>query len=226
MKLMKILVIEDEQKIADSIKRGLEQERFTVDVAYDGLDGYDMAASGDYSTIVLDLMLPSMDGTEICKNLREEGVDTPILMLTAKGELEDKIEGFHVGTDDYLSKPFAFEELVARIKALTKRKKDGIATKLQFADLTVDMTNFTVTRDGKDIQLSRKEFDLLVFLMRSSGKTLTKDQIIAGVWEYDSDVLPNTIEVYIGYLRSKIDKPFPTKPALIQTIRGFGYKIG
>jgi DNA-binding response OmpR family regulator len=167
-----------------------------------------------------------MDGTEICKNLREEGVDTPILMLTAKGELEDKIEGFHVGTDDYLSKPFAFEELVARIKALTKRKKDGIATKLQFADLTVDMTNFTVTRDGKDIQLSRKEFDLLVFLMRSSGKTLTKDQIIAGVWEYDSDVLPNTIEVYIGYLRSKIDKPFPTKPALIQTIRGFGYKIG
>lgn len=223
---MKILVIEDEQKIADSIKRGLEQERFTVDVAYDGLEGYDMAATGDYSAIILDLMLPSMDGTQICKSLRSEGVDTPILMLTAKGELEDKIEGFRVGTDDYLAKPFAFEELVARVRALTKRKKDGIATRLTHQDLVVDITNFTVTRDGKDILLSRKEFDLLVFLMRSQGKTLTKDQIIAGVWEYDSDVLPNTIEVYVGYLRGKIDKPFPGKPTLIQTVRGFGYKIG
>ncbi|MEP7166379.1 MAG: response regulator transcription factor [Candidatus Woesebacteria bacterium] len=223
---MKILVIEDEHKIADSIKRGLEQERFTVDVSYDGVSGYDMAASNSYDSIVLDLMLPGMDGMTICKNLREEKVDTPILMLTAKGELDDKIEGFRLGTDDYLVKPFAFAELVARLRALTKRNKDGIATILQVADLSVDTTGFTIKRASKSITLSRKEFDLLVFLMRHPGKTLTKDQIIDGVWEYDSNVLPNTIEVYIGYLRNKIDKAFPDEPSLIQTVRGFGYKIG
>src|SRR5688572_11343771 len=135
---MKILVIEDEHKIADSIKRGLEQERFTVDIAYDGITGYDMAATGNYDCIVLDLMLPGMNGMTICKNLRDEKIETPILMLTAKGELDDKIEGFRVGTDDYLVKPFAFVELVARVKALTKRTKDEIATVLTVEDLQVD----------------------------------------------------------------------------------------
>ncbi len=223
---MKVLIIEDEQKIADSIKRGLEQERFTADVAYDGTSGYDMAASNGYDTIILDLMLPGMTGIEICKDLRDEGIETPILMLTAKGELDDKIEGFRVGSDDYLVKPFAFAELIARVRALTKRRKEGIADVIDYQDLHVDTTNFIVTRDGKNVTLSRKEFDLLVFLLRHSGNTMTKDQIIQSVWEYDSDVLPNTIEVYIGYLRNKIDKPFADKPPLIQTVRGFGYKIG
>jgi DNA-binding response OmpR family regulator len=223
---MKILVIEDEHKIADSIKRGLEQERFTVDIAYEGVTGYDMAATGSYDCIVLDLMLPGMDGVTICRNLRDEKIETPILMLTAKGELYDKIEGFRVGTDDYLVKPFAFIELVARVRALTKRTRDEIATVLNVGDLRVDTTGFTIMRNSKFIALSRKEFDLLVFLMRHAGKTLTKDQIIDGVWEYDSDVLPNTIEVYMGYLRNKIDKPFPAQPPLIHTVRGFGYKIG
>ncbi len=223
---MKVLIIEDEQKIADSIKRGLEQERFTADVAYDGTTGYDMAASNGYDTIILDLMLPGLSGIEICAQLREEGVETPILMLTAKGELDDKIEGFRVGSDDYLVKPFAFAELIARVRSLTKRRKESIADVIDFKDLRIDTTHFNVTRDGKDIVLSKKEFDLLVYLLRHSGKTMTKDQIIQSVWEYDSDVLPNTIEVYVGYLRSKIDKPFPNKPSLIQTVRGFGYKIG
>lgn len=223
---MKVLIVEDEQKIADSIKRGLEQERFTADVAYDGTTGYDMAASNSYDTIILDIMLPGMSGVEICKDLRHEGVETPILMLTAKGELDDKIEGFRVGSDDYLVKPFAFAELIARVRALTKRRKEGIADVIDYKDLHVDTTNFIVKRAGKDLTLSRKEFDLLVFLLRHSGKTMTKDQIIQSVWEYDSDVLPNTIEVYIGYLRTKIDKPFPDSPNLIQTIRGFGYKMG
>lgn len=223
---MKVLIIEDEQKIADSIKRGLEQERFTADVAYDGTSGYDMAASNGYDTIILDLMLPGMTGIEICKDLRDEGIETPILMLTAKGELDDKIEGFRVGSDDYLVKPFAFAELIARVRALTKRRKEGIADVIDYLDLHVDTTNFIVTREGKNVTLSRKEFDLLVFLLRHSGNTMTKDQIIQSVWEYDSDVLPNTIEVYIGYLRNKIDKPFADRPPLIQTVRGFGYKIG
>lgn len=223
---MKVLVIEDEKKIADSIQRGLEQERFTTDVAYDGISGFDMAGEGSYDAIVLDLMLPGMTGMEICKALREDNIHTPILMLTAKGELDDKIEGFRVGTDDYLVKPFAFAELIARIRALTKRTKTDIATVLQIADLEVDTTNFTIRRAGKEITLSRKEFDLLVFLMRNGEKTVTKVQIIQGVWEYDSDVLPNTIEVYIGYLRGKIDKPFPQSKPLIHTVRGFGYKIG
>lgn len=223
---MKVLIIEDEQKIADSIKRGLEQERFTVDVSYDGTQGYDMAAGDGYDAIILDLMLPGMTGTEICKNLRDEHIETPILMLTAKGELDDKIEGFRVGTDDYLVKPFAFAELVARVKALTKRRKEKIADVIDFADLHVDTTNYSVTRADTPLTLSRKEFDLLVYLLRNQGKTMTKDQIIQSVWEYDSDVLPNTIEVYIGYLRNKIDKPFVGQPPIIQTIRGFGYKIG
>lgn len=222
---MKVLVIEDEVKIADSIKRGLEQERFTIDVAYEGLTGFDLAATGNYDTIILDLMLPGMSGLDICSSLRQENIETPILMLTAKGELDNKIEGFRVGTDDYLVKPFAFAELVARVRSLTKRTGRGILDTLTADTLVVDTQSFTVMRDEQELALSRKEFDLLTFLLRNRGKTMTKDQIIQNVWEYDSDVLPNTVEVYIGYLRNKIDKPFPHRPPLIHTIRGFGYKV-
>jgi DNA-binding response OmpR family regulator len=224
---MRLLIVEDEHKIANSIKKGLEQETYAVDVAYDGEVGFDLASSEDYDAIILDLMLPKMDGITICKKLRtEENVHTPILILTAKGEIEDKVEGLNSGADDYLPKPFAFAELLARIRALTRRPRQALNSTLSVEDLTLNSDTFEVERSGKKIELSKTEFALLEFLMRHPNKVLTKDQIINHVWEYDADVLPNTVEVYIGYLRNKIDKPSKDKKPLIHTIRGFGYKIG
>lgn len=223
---MRILVVEDEHKIANSIKKGLEQESYAVDVAYDGNDGYDLASSEGYDVIVLDLMLPGMDGVEICRRLRAENIHTPILILTAKGELDDKVNGLNSGSDDYLVKPFAFAELLARIKALARRPKDSLGTTLKYEDLVLNTLTYEVKRSEKDIELSRKEFALLEYLMRHPNVVLTKDQIIGNVWNYDADILPNTVEVYIGYLRNKIDKPFEDKPVLIQTVRGFGYRLG
>lgn len=223
---MKILIVEDEHKIANSLKKGLEQENYTVDVSYDGTEGFDLASSGNYEVIVLDLMLPGMDGLTICRKLRkEENIHTPILILTAKGEVEEKVEGLNSGADDYLAKPFAFSELLARIKALSRRPQQSVSTKLKVDNLTLDTANFEVKRDDQLILLSKTEFSLLEFLMKHPGKILTKDQIINQVWNYDSDILPNTVEVYIGYLRNKIDKPFKDKKTLIHTVRGFGYKI-
>ena len=222
---MRILIVEDEVKIANSIKKGLEQERFTVDVAYDGEEGYDLASTEPYDVIVLDVMLPGMDGIAVCNKLREEEIHTPILMLTAKGELDDKLTGLYSGADDYLVKPFAFEELVARIKALSRRPKQTTSQKLSIDDLVLDTETYEVQRNGKTIPLSKKEFTLLEYLIRHQGKTLTKDQIIQHVWNYEADVLPNTVEVYIGYLRQKIDKAFQGTKPLIKTVRGFGYKL-
>lgn len=226
MILMRILVIEDEHKIANSIKRGLEIEGYAVDVVYTGTDGYDLATSEEYDAITLDLMLPGMDGMQICKKLRSENIHTPILMLTAKGQIEDRVEGLNSGADDYLPKPFAFEELLARIKALTRRPKNGLHTVIKINDLELDTINYSVKRNKQNINLSKKEFSLLEYLMRHPGQILTKEQIINHVWDYDADILPNTVEVYIGYLRNKIDKPYPNSPALIQTLRGFGYRLG
>jgi DNA-binding response OmpR family regulator len=216
---MKILVIEDEHKIANSIKRGLEQENYIVDVAYDGEEGYDLAASEPYDLIVLDLMLPKMDGITLCKKLRSQDIHTPIIMLTAKGQLADKIEGLNSGADDYLVKPFAFVELVARVRALNRRPPKTQKTILEVGDLTLDPVTFEVKRGTKLIKLSKKEFILLEYLLRHSGKIISKDQIVSGVWSYESEILPNTVEVYIGYLRRKIGED------LIKTVRGFGYKI-
>ncbi len=223
---MRILVIEDEHKIANSIKKGLEQEAYAVDVAYDGEYGYDLAATVEYDVIVLDLMLPNKDGVEICSELREEHNHTPILILTAKGQLEDRVNGLNAGADDYLVKPFAFAELLARIRALARRPKESIETVLTAGDLNLNTLSYEVKRAGKNIQLSKKEFTLLEYLMRHKEQILNKDQIINNVWDYDADVLPNTVEVYIGYLRNKIDKPFKKNKPLIHTVRGFGYKIG
>ncbi len=170
-------------------------------------------------------MLPKKDGVELCRDLRAEQIHTPIIMLTAKGQLEDKVNGLNAGADDYLVKPFAFAELLARVRALTRRPKESVSTVLNVADLTLNSLNYEVKRAGKIIQLSKKEYALLEYLIRHKDQILTKDQIINHVWDYDADVIPNTVEVYIGYLRNKIDKPFEKKP-LIQTIRGFGYKIG
>jgi DNA-binding response OmpR family regulator len=220
---MKILIVEDEHLIATSLKKGLEQEHYTVDIAFDGLEGYDLAASGEYDIILLDLMLPGLDGISICQKLRSENVHTPILMLTAKSQLDDKVKGFNVGADDYLTKPFAFEELLARIRALSRRPQQTTNKVLTLADLTIDTTNYQVKRGAKEIRLSSKEYSLLECLVRHAGQILNKDQIIQYVWSYESDILPNTVEVYIRNLRQKIDQPFKKK--LIQTIRGFGYKI-
>ena len=222
---MRVLVIEDEHKIAQAIKKGLEQDNFAVDLAFDGEEGYDLASTEDYAVIILDLMLPKMDGVTVCKNLREGGVHIPILMLTAKGEVGDRVTGLNSGADDYLVKPFAFAELVARVKALNRRPKQSFNDKLSFEDLTLDNNTFEVKRGKEKISLSKKEFALLEYLMRHPKKILTKDQIIQNVWSYESDVLPNTVEVYVGYLRQKIDRPFPKLPSLIHTIRGFGYKL-
>lgn len=221
---MRIIVVEDEKKIADSLKKGLEQETFAVDVAYDGEYGYDLASTENYDLIILDLMLPGIDGLEICKRLREHNNQSPILMLTARGKIDDKVTGLNTGADDYLAKPFAFEELLARIKALTRRPRQSLPIILKADNLTLDTNSYKVTRGKKEISLSKKEFSLLSYLLKNKGNVVSKGQIISKVWDFDADVLPNTVEVYIGYLRDKIDKPFK-EPSLIKTVRGFGYKI-
>ena len=223
---MRILVVEDEHKIANSIRKGLEQESYAVDVAFDSQQGFDLAVSEDYDLIILVLLLPNMNGVEVCSKLREKQIHTPIIILTAKGQIEDKVTGLDAGADDYLTKPFAFEELLARIRALIRRPQDSVGTVLSCEDLALDTTTYQVTRGNKNIRLTSKEFAFLEYFLRHVNRVLTKDQIISHIWDYDADVLPNTVEVYIGYLRNKIDKPFPDKLPLIQTVRGFGYKIG
>lgn len=216
---MKILIVEDEHKIANSIKKGLIQENFIVDVAYDGEAGYDLASAEKYDAIVLDLMLPKLNGTELSSRLRKEDNHTPILMLTAKGELKDKIDGFENGADDYLVKPFAFEELLARVRALARRSVPLSSEELKIKDLTLNSRTFEVKMGKRAIELSRKEFSILEYLMRNSGRVVSKESIISNVWDYDSNILPNTVEVFIGYLRGKIGQD------LIKTVRGFGYTM-
>ena len=223
---MRILIVEDEHKIANSIKKGLQQELYAVDVAYTGEDGFDLASSEEYDLIILDILLPGIDGIEICRRLRELKIHIPILMLTAKGQIADKVQGLNAGADDYLTKPFAFEELLARVRALIRRPPDAKGEVLEIEDLSLNTLSFEVKRGQKKIGLTNKEFALLEYLLRHPKQILTKEQIINHVWNYEADILPNTVEVYLGYLRNKIDKSFPHKPALIQTIRGFGYKIG
>lgn len=220
---MRVLVIEDEHKIANSIKKGLEQENFAVDVVYDGDAGYDYAVSEDYDLIILDRMLPRIDGMVLCQKLRTEQIHTPILMLTAKGQIEDKIAGLDTGADDYMTKPFAFNELLARMRALLRRPKNYAGSIFTLADLSLNTSTFEVKRGGKNIRLSGKEFALLHYLLKHKNTIVTKEQIINHIWSYDANVLPNSVEVYIKHLRDKIDAQFE-KP-LIHTVRGFGYKL-
>lgn len=223
---MRILIVEDEQKIAEAIKRGLEHEGYNVDIALNGNDGYAFATLRNYDLLVLDRMLPGpWDGLDITKKVRDLGKRTPILMLTAKDKTRDRVEGLRGGADDYLIKPFAFEELLARIHALSRRAEGKITPVLRVEDLALNTESLEVTRGDKHLQLSKKEFMLLEYLMRNANQVVTKDAIIAHVWSYESEIMPNTVEVYVGYLRNKIDKPFP-RPHLIHTVRGFGYKLG
>lgn len=213
-------MIEDEHRIANAIKKGLEQEKYAVDVAYTGNDGWDLAVSEDYDAIILDLMLPGIDGLSICRNLRQAGRHTPILILTAKGLTRDKVDGLNSGADDYLVKPFAFEELLARIRALVRRPKNTLNPVLKVAGIELNTSTYEAKIGNKVISLSNKEFSLTEYLMRNAGKVLTKDQIISHVWNYDADILPNTVEVYIKGLRHKLGLNS------IRTVRGFGYRMG
>lgn len=222
---MKILIVEDEKSIAESLKKGLEMQAHVVDVAFDGGTGLDLAIGEEYDVIVLDRMLPELDGIELCQQVRAASVSTPILMLTARTAVSERVEGLEAGADDYLGKPFAFEEFVARVHALSRRVDTLPHQTLKLGDLELDRTTFEVTRAGKPISLSKKEFALLEFLMRHPGRVFSKEELAEQVWSFDDDVLPNTVQVYIGYLRNKIDRPFQEHEPLIQTVRGFGYKI-
>ncbi len=223
---MRILLVEDEHKIAGALKRGLEQETFAVDVEYDADAGLASALNDDYDLVILDRMLPgSIEGLQIAEQLRSADKHMPILLLTAKDQVRDRVAGLNAGADDYLVKPFALEELLARVRALLRRPKDEKGTILKVEDLTLNTVTYEVRRAGRPINLSRREFAMLEYLMRNVDRVLSKDQIISHVWDFDADILPNTVEVYAGYLRKKIDRPFQG-PALIHTLRGFGYKLG
>lgn len=224
---MRLLIVEDDYKIAAAIKRGLQRQSYAVDVANDSDKGLEMALSEPYDLVILDRMLPgSTDGIGILKRMRTDNIQTPVLLLTAKDNVLSRAEGLNAGADDYLIKPFAFVELIARVRALLRRPKNTLDTVLSYQDINLDADNFTATRAGKKISLTAQEFALLEYMMRNAGRVLTKEQIMQKVWSYDSDILPNTVEVYIGYLRNKLDKSFDDLPQLIHTKRGFGYYFG
>lgn len=221
---MRVLVVEDEHKIARALKKALEQETYAVDVAYDGDEGHAMATTEPYDVAIIDRMLPGdYDGVGIVKAMREAKVHTPVLFLSALGSVNNRTDGLDAGADDYLVKPFALEELLARVRALLRRPTEQQATVLTAGDLTLDTVSYSVERAGKHIQLTSKEFALLEYLMRNQGRPISKEVIISHVWDYDADVLPNTVEVYVKYLRNKIDAGSNTP--LIHTVRGFGYKL-
>jgi len=219
----KILVVEDEKKVASFIKRGLEEENFTVDVANDGEEGLYMAQANGYDLILMDLMLPKMDGLAVVKELRSKEVKTPVLCLTAKDTVEDIVSGLDSGSDDYLTKPFAFAELLARVRALLRRGSQERGAELTFADLRLDPVTHKVWRSDREIDLTAKEYALLEYFMRNPNQTLTRTMIAEHVWDYTFDSFTNIIDVYVNYLRKKVDRDFEKK--LIHTVRGIGYVL-
>ncbi|MBN2332619.1 MAG: response regulator transcription factor [Deltaproteobacteria bacterium] len=218
---MKILVIEDEQKVANFLQKGLKEEQYIVDVAYDGIDGEHLATSNDYDLILLDIMMPGKDGFEVLRSLRTRQINIPVIMLTAKEMVEDKLEGFAAGCDDYITKPFSFEELLARIRVVLRRGSGARSNILTFADLTLDLISHKVIRGDKEIELTAKEYALLEYLVRNPNRVLTRTMIAQHVWDYNFDSFTNVIDVYINYLRNKVDKGFANR--LIHTVRGVGY---
>ena len=220
---MRILVIEDEVKIAQFIKRGLKEEGYAVDVANDGEQGHFMLSSNEYDAIILDLMLPKIDGLTLCRTLRKDGCQTPIIMLTAKDTVKDKVKGLDSGADDYLPKPFAFEELLARVRVLLRKKDSRVQTQLKVDDLNLDLLTHKVTRGDREIDLTVKEYALLEYMMRNAGNIVTRTMISEHVWDINFDTFTNVIDVYINYLRNKIDSSFPDK--MIHTVRGKGYLL-
>ena len=220
---MRILVIEDEKKVAEFIGSGLAEEGYAVDTAHDGEQGYFLASTSEYDVILLDVMLPKIDGITLCTKLRAEDCQTPILMLTAKDAVKDKVRGLDAGADDYVTKPFAFEELLARIRSLLRKTYLHQGTRFQVDDLVLDTATHTVTRAGTVIPLSVKEYALLEYLMGNAGSVVTRAMISEHVWDINFDTFTNVIDVYISYLRNKIDKGRKTR--LIHTVRGRGYVL-
>jgi heavy metal response regulator len=220
---MKILLVEDDKHIVGFLKRGLEEEGYVVEVASDGEEGLELARDGEFDLIVLDILLPKVDGFEVCRRLRQAGNTTPVLMLTAKDDVEDRVRGLDLGADDYLVKPFAFEELLARIRALMRRHRNAEGAILRVGDLTINLLTREVKRGDQVIELTTREFELLKFLAHHPGRVFTRTQILEHVWGYDFEYSSNIVDVYIKYLREKIDRPFERK--LIHTVRGVGYKL-
>jgi DNA-binding response OmpR family regulator len=221
---MVILVVEDEEKIAHFVKRGLVEAGYEVEVASDGPDALELGRMKDYDAIILDVALPGRDGLSVCRALRQHRRTMPILMLSALGAVPDKVAGLDAGADDYLSKPFAFEELLARIRALLRKKDGSAGTVLECADLKLDLGTRKVERAGRPVDLSNKEYALLEYLLRHQGRVVTRTMIAEHVWNLDFHTSTNVIEVYINYLRKKIDADHPVK--LIRTLRGRGYQLG
>ncbi|BFU43182.1 response regulator [Krasilnikovia sp. MM14-A1004] len=220
---MRVLVVEDERRLADLLARGLREAGHTVDVRHTGGDGLLAATSGEYDTVVLDVMLPGLDGVAVCRSLRDRGIRVPVLMLTARGEVPDRVVGLDAGADDYLSKPFSFDELLARLRALHRRSTDRAAAALQAGDLRLDPAARRVFRDRSEIILSAREFDILALLMGRAGQCVTRYQILDEVWDGETDLRSNVIDVYIASLRTKVDKPFARHA--ITTLRGAGYRL-
>jgi heavy metal response regulator len=218
---MRILVVEDEKKVASFLKKGLEEERYAVDCAFDGEEALFMAEANEYDLVILDIMLPKVDGLEVLKQVRDKGATLPVLMLTAKDSIEDVVKGLDKGCDDYLTKPFAFAELLARVRALLRRKGREPAGELHVADLVLDPVTHAVSRGGKKIDLTAKEYALLEYLMRHADRVVTRTMISEHVWDYHFDPMTNVIDVYVNHLRGKIDVDSSQK--LIHTIRGVGY---
>jgi DNA-binding response OmpR family regulator len=220
---MRLLLIEDEKKLADFVARGLRAERFAVDVAYDGPEGWKLASAVNYDLIILDLMLPGLNGTELLRRLRRQGGKSAVLVLTARDATGDKVENFEAGADDYLTKPFAFAELLVRVKALLRRPALNHDHVLKVADLELDRLGQQVRRAGKRIELTSKEYSLLEYLAAHAGRVLSRTMIIEHVWDESFEGLTNIVDVYVRHLRTKVDDPFPTK--LIHTVRGAGYLV-
>jgi len=221
---MRILVVEDERKVASFIKHGLEEERYIVETAPDGITGLEMAMNNQFDAILLDVMLPGKDGFAVLAELRSAGVATPILMLTARGTTEDRVQGLDLGADDYLPKPFSFEELVARLRSILRRSSPEKSTKLRCGDLILDTVSHLAFRFGKEIELTTKEYALLEYLIKNKNRILSRSTITQHVWKHNFDPESNIIDVYIKRLRSKIEREDGTKP-LIQSIRGVGYRL-
>jgi two-component system OmpR family response regulator len=220
---MRLLIVEDEPKMARVLRRGLEEEGYAIDMSADGVDALHMATENEYDAVILDVMLPELDGVEVCRQMRERGRWAPVLMLTAKDAVTDRVRGLDSGADDYLTKPFSFDELLARLRSLVRRGVRERPVVIRVGPLTMDPARRRVRHSGTDVQLSAKEYALLEYFMRHPGEVLSRTRILEHVWDYNYDGGSNVVDVYVRYLRKKIDEPFGT--SLLRTIRGAGYVL-